>query len=381
MLSFLAFILILSFLILIHEFGHFITAKKMGIAVEEFGLGIPPRIFGKKIGNTIYSINALPFGGFVRLKGEDSLEVSESELHDHENFVSKTPKQRILVILAGVFMNMLLGAVLFYISLGFSDFKTAYLPLMSDYNFKFGSVNRVQTTIFGFDKDSPLSDEALGVNLGQAIVNIDSIPVFSLEDVRTAVKGKEDQSISVTIKNLRSDDAEKTVQVAPYIPEAGDSAKLGVYLGTSAQINYATLPQKAFSGFLHSYNILSYSVSTLGELIGFSIEEKSVEPLVETVSGPIGIYSVVDSIVDSHDSRILLNLIDLMGLISVSLAFLNIMPLPALDGGRAFFILIEGVRGKRFKPGFEANFHKIGILALMSLLVVISIRDITRLFH
>ena len=157
-------------------------------------------------------------------------------------------------------------------------------------------------------------------------------------------------------------------------------ARLGVYLGSTAYIHYDTVPQKLTAGFLHSYNILAYTVATMGNLVDLSVREGTAEPLTETVSGPVGIYSIVDNIVSYSGKQAFMNLIDLMGLISVSLAFLNILPLPALDGGRIFFILLEVIRRKKVNPNFEAKVHQFGMLALLSFLVLITIRDVTRIF-
>jgi regulator of sigma E protease len=165
----------------------------------------------------------------------------------------------------------------------------------------------------------------------------------------------------------------------PYKNEEGKE-RIGVYLGTSAEIYYQKPLQKVTSGFLHTYNVLSYSVNGFGHLIGVSVQERSAEPLSETVSGPIGIYSLVDTILDYSKGKAFLNLIDLMALISVSLAFLNILPLPALDGGRILFILIEGIRGKKVNPELEAKVHKVGLLAFVTLLILVSVRDVGRFF-
>ncbi len=361
-------------LILVHEFGHFIVAKKQGIYVEEFGLGIPPRIIGKKIGETIYSLNLLPFGGFVRLKGEDTEEYSDEDLNDPRSFISKTPLQRAAVLLAGVFMNICFGVLLFYLFMFINGFKTSPIPLMFDHEFKFGDVQETNTVIFGFSEESPLKDQ---MELGEAIVSINGNEVNSVEDVRKQVEGNED--LVVKVRDLTAGDSVRDLAVEPYKNEEGKE-RLGVYLGTSAEIYYQKPLQKASSGFLHTYNVLTYSINGFGNLIGVSVRERSAEPLSETVSGPIGIYSLVDTIMDYSKGRVFLNLIDLMALISVSLAFLNVLPLPALDGGRILFILIEAVRGKRVNPEFEAKVHRVGLLALLSLLILVSVRDVTRFF-
>ena len=123
----LIFILILSLLVLIHEFGHFITAKKSGVRVEEFGLGLPPRIWGKQLGETLYSLNWLPFGGFVKLTGEDD---DGNGLNDEKSFSSKKPSRRALILTAGVLMNFILGIFLYYVFLISNGFKSFYLPLI-----------------------------------------------------------------------------------------------------------------------------------------------------------------------------------------------------------------------------------------------------------
>jgi len=391
MTSLIIFIFILSFLVLIHEFGHFFIAKKNGILVEEFGLGIPPRIFGKKFGETIYSINLFPFGGFVRLKGEDSGEVTPQELADPRSFVSKTAWQRMAVISAGVIMNMLLGATLFYLFLGLNGFKSNQVPLLFPYDFKFGNVEKTNTVIFGLDDNSPLLNTTPEVNLGDTLVSIDGEAVNSLYDVRRLVEGRAGQELSVVIKPSQEQSSDSSyieadetfsLKVLPFVDteDPENPARLGVYLGSVAQIHYETPLQKATAGFAHSYNILSYTISTMKNIVSFSIEEGTAEPLAETVSGPVGIYSIVSSILSFSGKEALLGILDLMGQISVSLAFLNILPLPALDGGRIFFILIELVSKRKVDPRIEARVHQVGMLALLGLLVLVTIRDVGRIF-
>lgn len=373
----LIFILILSVLILIHELGHFLTAKKAGVKVEEFGMGIPPRIVGKKIGETIYSINLFPFGGFVRLKGEDTFEYSEEELDDPNSFMAKTVWQRGAILAAGVFMNLLFGVALFYFLLGLNGFKSLYIPLIFDHEFKFGNVQHLDTVIFSFDESSPLPDK--NVKLGQAIVQINGEPINSVQDVRTSLEALAGEGVILTLKDVRGRLPLQQITVVPYEDEEGKTV-LGVYLGSAPRISYDTPVQKIFSGFLHAYNILDYSVKGFAKLISISFQEKTAAPLSQSVSGPIGIYSIVDNILDYSGGGVLLNLIDLTALISVSLALINILPLPALDGGRILFVVIEAVRGKKVNPEMETTVHKIGILLLISLLVLVSVRDIFRIF-
>lgn len=379
MISLIIFILILSVLVLIHEFGHFIMAKKMGIYVEEFGLGIPPRIFGKKIGETTYSINLLPFGGFVRLRGEDVFENPAEQLLDTKSFASKTPLQRSIVLLAGVFMNVVFGVALFYVFLVANGFKSFYIPLIFDYKFAFGNVQEIDTVVFGLSEKSPLKDV---VELGEAITYIGDSPVGSVEDVKSAVAQTQsggEREVTLTVKTLSPEEETREILVVPYKGEENEYL-LGVYLGRSVRLSYTEPDQKALSGLMHGYNMLSYSISGLGQLIGLSVEQGSAGPLSESVAGPIGIYSVVDNILAYANKGVILSLIDLTALISLSLALVNILPLPALDGGRVLFVVIEFLLGRKISPKFEASVHKAGILVLMSLLLLVSARDISHLF-
>lgn len=375
--TFLVFILILSVLVLVHEFGHFIVSKKLGIKVEEFGLGIPPRIFGKQIGETLYSLNWLPFGGFVKVAGEELEEGQNEEeaIKDPRNFMSKSPAQRIAVLVAGVTMNMILAVTIFYIVLGFSGFRTQYIPMIFDYTFPFGHENSIGTVITAMQKDS--GSEKAGAQVGEAISSIDNIKVNNVTDVRNALKGKEGKEVSVELLDMRKDILGPT-RVLKMVPtlDAKGNAVVGVYLTKATSIEYNTPIDKTFAGFLHSYNVLDYSIKALGNLISFSVKEKTLEPVSESVSGPVGIYNIVGGLLKYGGSRVVLTILDFVALMSVSLAFMNILPFPALDGGRVLFVLIEKIRGRRVSQSVENMFHRIGFLLLLGMLVVITIKDI-----
>ncbi|EKD99480.1 MAG: hypothetical protein ACD_22C00251G0005 [uncultured bacterium] len=384
----LIFILILSLLVLVHELGHFFVAKKMGIKVEEFGLGIPPRIFGKQIGETKYSLNLLPFGGFVKLSGEDSEELVEKGKTpvDPRSFAYKTPLQRSLVLVAGVMMNAVLAVGLYYVLLLAHDFKTLSFPMFYDYNFRFGHLTTVDTVISGFSEDSPLKN--LDIKPGEAIVKIDNTPVSSVEDVRAQVAQKVGKEVTVTLQdvlkqniadNAAGDTGTRELVAVPIANEKGVGI-LGIYMGKSGVLSYETPLEKLTAGFLHSYNMLAYSGTIFSRLVGLSVETKSLAPVSEGVSGPVGIYSVVGGILGYGGNLAILGLIDFTALMSLSLAFLNIMPIPALDGGRLLFVVIEKIRGKKVNPAIEASAHKWGIIVLLALIFLVSIKDYLKFF-
>ncbi len=377
MLNLLVFILILSILVVIHEFGHFYAAKRFGVRVEEFGFGLPPRVIGKKIGETLYSLNLLPFGGFVKLSGEDDA-VSEEEVHkaekDPRNFLSKSPLQRGIIIVAGVFMNVLLAMLLYYVFFLTTGFKSFSIPMFFDYNFRFGNTQTYTTAVLGVGEGTPA--ERAGIMQGEAILEIDGVPVYNLQDVRTNVAEKTGQEVRVLLMDIKG--FEREIRTVSLIPEADETGVgvLGVYINDVVVLDYGR--NKIFSGPAHAYNMTAYSLYTFSHLLSQSFQQRTIAPVSSSVSGPVGIFSIVGSIIESGENP-LLSLIDLVALLSVSLAIINILPFPALDGGRLLFIIIEKVRGKRLEPHIEIAVHKIGIILLLGLIVLITIRDISRI--
>jgi len=366
----LIFILILSLLVLIHEFGHYITAKKSGVKVEEFGLGIPPRIFGKKIGETLYSLNWLPFGGFVRLYGEDSFD--EKLLKDPHSFISKPWYKRLLIIVAGVVMNFLLAIFLYYIFFFYTGYKTFSMPLIFDHEFKFGREEKRNTVIMNILDTSPAFSS--GLSLGDTILQVNGTTVSDASSIKAQV-AKNYESVSVSVEKYPAGDL-ATYTFKPIISENGEPV-LGVYLGKSIKLDYTGTKDKLMVGFLHSYNVLDYSMSSLKKVIGMSVSSGDISPVSESVSGPVGIYNIVGSILKYSKGNLLLSLIDFTAMLSLSLGFLNILPIPALDGGRLLFILIELLRGgKKVNQELEAKIHGIGMFLLLSLFVLITIKDI-----
>ena len=365
------FLFILSLLILVHEFGHFYAARKNGVLVEEFGLGMPPAIFKKKVGETVYSLNWLPFGGFVKLFGEDESEDPNALAHPR-SFLSKKPWQRAIIIVSGVTMNFLLSLCLYYLFFFSTGFKTFTLPILFDYNFRFGEINSLDTVVVGF-LESTNAEEA-GVTIGEAIIAVDGYEVKNIPEIKEVLSGKGDQTVNVTLLDMNdpSTFSTRNVEFATAKDEEGNNI-LGIYMARAAQIYY---PNKITAGLEHSYNVLAYSFTAMKKFIGMSISSKSTEPVAQSFTGPIGIYSVVGSILELGDEQVVLGLLDFTALISLSLALLNIMPLPALDGGRLVFIFIELITGKRPSIRFEATVHKYGILFFFGLLILVSIKDI-----
>lgn len=382
MLAVILFILILSILVLVHEFGHFLAAKKSGVRVEEFGFGLPPRILGKKIGETLYSINLLPFGGFVKLTGEDIDDPEELKniANDPNNFNAKSPLRRLSILCAGVFMNILLAVFLYYIFFFISGFKSFSLPMLYDYNFKFGNVTTAPAVIVSIEPNSPAAQAELA--LGDSILEINGSPVYTSSDVRKLLKDRVGENTTVIIKNIRSLNPElRHVTVIPTADDVGDGI-IGIYMGKTSTIAYESSTQKLLVGPMHTYNILGLSLHTFKNLIGTSLREKDFSTVSSGIAGPLGIFSIVSGILDYDGISMftLLTLIDLVSMLSVGLAIINLFPFPALDGGRVVFILIEAITKRKISPRFETKVHQVGILILLTLMVLVSIRDISRIF-
>lgn len=381
------FLIILSVLVLIHELGHFLVAKKLGIKVEEFGFGFPPRVWGIKRGETLYSVNALPIGGFVKLYGEDEAGAGKIKIKDQRlkikdtdrAFFSRPVGQRAAVVVAGVLMNVLLAIAIYYIFLFISGFRTQ-LPLLGDHKF-FGveQQNKSEIIINNVAKDSP-ADKA-GIAPFSVVESINGQKITSVDILVDIIKKNKGKEVTLVWKDTQTNKREKAV-LAPRINPPKNQGALGIsfFPATTATLNYNTPTQKIFSGIIHPLNLLSYNFDVIGKLIAVSIQQKTAAPLGDTVAGPVGIYSLVGTIVQIPDLKErILQVLNLAGTLSISLAFMNILPIPALDGGRLFFILIEAMVGRKVNQKFENIAHAIGMAVLLTLILMITFKDILKL--
>lgn len=367
------FILTLLILVLVHEFGHFIMAKKFGVKVEEFGFGLPPKILSKKIGETIVSLNALPIGGFVRLFGED--ETSKEILKDPRSFAHKPVLQRIVIVIAGVVMNFFLAVLLFSIVLlgkGFSE----QIPLFFPYQFiGADQVNETVVLVGDISKKSPA--EMVGIKQGDRITKINETQIQSVDSLINFISSNPGEAITLTL--IDDQDQGRQVEVVPRTNPPAGEGPLGVSLGTVtiANLTYTTPLQKITSGFSHSYNFTIYSFKIFGNLIGASMQSKSIGPISQTVSGPIGITQLAGSVIATKDP--FLPYLNLIALLSLNLAVINIFPFPALDGGRLLFLLIEFISRKKVNASLEKTIHTVGMVVLLILIILVTFSDIRKL--
>jgi regulator of sigma E protease len=335
----LSFLITLSVLVLVHELGHFISAKRHGVRVEEFGFGYPPRLFGIKRGETIYSLNLLPFGGFVRMLGED-------EAAGTRSFFVQSKLARTIILLAGVTMNFLLGVFLFaavYTKMGIPE-PVNYL------------------TVTGVASGSPA--EQAGILPGDKLIEFDDNQEFI--DYINARRG---ESVTIKLEN-------KAVEIVPRLAEdtpQGQGA-LGVGITNIDYVQYPFWQRPIRGAWLGLKEALAWGKEILGSL-GTMVVKLTQGETPKDVAGPVGIYEISKS----ATSQGLLAVFQFTGILSINLAILNLLPLPALDGGRLFFILVEAITRKRVHPKFEQMVHLVGMALLIGLMILVTINDIKRL--
>jgi regulator of sigma E protease len=390
----LAAIPVFGLLVLVHEFGHFISAKWAGIRVEEFGLGFPPAIVGfrkrdnggwevlwfgrgREVENgntqtpfggtsggvsttetavsdhTIYSLNLLPIGGFVRMPGENGDVLDMNGRYDPKSFAAKSAGKRIIVLCAGVIMNFLLAIALF--SIAYTQGEPTFPAVI-------GTV----------EPGSPA--QAAGLRTNDTITSVDGHPVKLFQDVVTLVdqaaaqvKGKP-QNFPVVLTIQRPGVAGTlTVTVNARVNPPANQGRMGI--GEKVVFASSPLWQAPFKGIAETFGTT--------RLFIVSIEQMIVGAIHPRVMGPVGIVQLTGQVAQSTPDLGWFPILDLTAMLSLNLAIVNILPFPALDGGRVLLILIEIVRGgKRLKPEREGMINLIGMALLLTLMVVITVSDV-----
>ncbi|OGY32767.1 MAG: hypothetical protein A3A57_00580 [Candidatus Woykebacteria bacterium RIFCSPLOWO2_01_FULL_41_12] len=370
--------LILTLLVTLHELGHFFTAKFFKVKVEEFGIGFPPKLWSKKKGGTDYSINAIPAGGFVRLLGEDGEPSS-----DPKSFASRGPWTRATIIVSGVVMNLLLAFILFTVLLVLSNFRVD-IPLgvptggqSLDLNFPFGT--QTSKVMVLFVQDNTPAHEAQFQQLDE-ITSADGRTFGEIESFQRYVTGNAGKEINFDVYNILDRESRKVVATPRENPPEGEGS-LGVFLGEAVTIQYSSLPEKILVGPLHSINMIYYQANALSDLVSRAFEEGTPEPVTETVSGPVGIVAMIGAFIGATGAKGIWALVETIALLSLILAVINVLPIPALDGGRLFFSVFEGITSKKISPRVERLVHAGGFVVLILLFILITYNDIIKIFR
>ncbi|HHW56583.1 MAG TPA: RIP metalloprotease RseP [Clostridia bacterium] len=326
-------IIVLSVLVMFHEFGHFIVAKLSGARVNEFSIGFGPRLFKKKYGETEYSFRALLFGGYVALEGEDE------KSNDPRAIVNKPWPVRLAVFAAGPLMNILLAFLLLFIV--------------------FFSIGRPIPQIKSVMEGYPA--EKAGILPGDKIVMVNNIKINTWEELEKVISSS--REIVLTIEIQRGNQILQK-QVKPIFDKNASKVMIGIVPEYERSISLAIKTAINQTIYFSKLIILFFVMLVTGKVS------------VNDIMGPVGIVQAFGTVAKTG----VINLLAFSALISVNLGIFNLLPLPALDGGRILFVLAEAVRGKPLPPEKEGYIHYLGFLLLIALLIFVTYRDILRIF-
>lgn len=326
-------IIMFEVLIIGHEFGHFITAKKVGIKVNEFSIGMGPAILKRHKGETLYALRLFPIGGYVAMEGEDD------DSDDERSFNRKTIPQKILVVSSGAIMNYLMAVVVLVVMIMMIGTPT--------------------NTLRDVTEGSPA--ELAGLLPGDTIVSIDGTDTDTWTEVTDQIRSKEEGDIiSVEIEREKTEDT-----IIKEIPvEKNENGNL--YIGILSRYEKNIFTALKY-GFINSVELIKLMFKSIEMLI-------TGEASVKEVVGPVGIVSVMGDAA----SQGIIYVLYLIALISVNLAVVNLLPLPALDGGRLLFLIICGISGKQINPELEGRIHYLGFVLLLVLMVMVTVKDINQ---
>ncbi len=366
MLFILLVIFMFSLLVFVHELGHFLLAKRNGVGVEEFGFGFPPRVFGKKVGETIYSINLLPLGGFVRLTGEDAADRSP------RSFGGASTWAKSKILLAGVVMNLLTAFVLF---LGLA---LTGLPPLGPLEPKFLSSSFSQPPQLLVARVEPNSPAAkAGLKRGDYLLSVNGQQLKTDEQLRETTRQNAGKPVELVLKR---GDEQKTVSNVQ-LRQPSEQGILGVVSQSVYKLKYDPLQAIAAAGYL-TLSLFWLTITAIVSLIlqlpalVLGLFSPGVPQAAEGASGPLGIFQIMRSLEGFDPAYFVLLLANL----SIALAGFNVLPLPALDGGRLAAILARKLPGVRFSDEAEARYHTLGFIALLMLVALITVYDVRRFF-
>jgi len=344
------FLVMFTLIIAVHEFGHYITARLLGMRVLEFAFGFPPRIVAVRRGGIDYSVNAIPFGGFVRILGQDDFAIEQRGAGDPGSFTAKPWWAQAIVLAAGVAMNFVLAIVVL----------TAAFMIGTEAP---TGIVRVAEVAAG----SPA--ETAAIQPGDIVRTIDGKEITRTSDLQTYVYSHAGKDVTLVLD--RDGRQVGPLTIVPRATPPENEGPLGVRLEEVASPPTALSPPSAFG---QAVRLTGDVVTQIAELPGQLLSRPTNQPGPPPVGGPIQIFLVTAAVSQLGVAAFL----KLIGIISVNLGVLNIIPFPGLDGGRLFFVLLSALLRRRLSPQVEAAIHAVGFVLLLGLLVVVSVADIRR---
>ncbi|OIP24766.1 RIP metalloprotease RseP [bacterium CG2_30_37_16] len=350
----LSFVFVFGLIVFVHEFGHFFMARRAGCRIEEFGFGFGPKLFSRKKGETEYAIKLFPIGGYVKIYGEEG----DGNAKDPKNFASKTPLQKFSVLIAGVTMNLILAIIILT-----GIFIVGFKPLIPQTYRLPGIIDNQKVLIQDAEKDSPA--EKAGIKGGWEVVSINEKKAGNSLVFAEIVNEKKDQNLDIILKkdsqtkefNIKPIKDDKIYKIGVYLEDSG-TIRAPFYLAPIDAVvwcfDLAKLTIVGFYQFLHQL-FTSFSVS-------------------ENVTGPVGIYKATGAIAYMGFDY----LMQFTAIISLTLAIMNLLPIPALDGGHIFILGLEKITNKKFDEKAKNTAALVGFSLLILLMVVITWKDLLR---
>lgn len=362
--SIILFLLVLFVLILVHEWGHFIVAKKTGMRVDEFGIGFPPKMYSIKKGETEYSFNALPIGGFVRIYGENLEEIPDDEPEKIRAFGSRPRWAQALVLIAGVAMNVIFAWFLFFVT-----FIIGMPAAVDEKN----ATDEAVLYVSGILPHSPLNEK---LPLGSEIVSISSADDKLIKPTPSKftefIQAHGNETLSISYKHKDDVGVVSVEPVKGLIAGNEDKVAVGVSLAMVETIHRSFF-EALTQSFVATYEGLINITVGLFTLIAGAFTGTAD---LSQVAGPVGIVGMVG---DAADFGIVA-LLTFTAIISLNLAIINLLPIPALDGGRLVFVAIEAITRRPINPNWAGRLNLVGFALLMILMVVVTYNDIVRIF-
>ncbi len=365
--SFILFLIILAALIFVHELGHFLIAKAFGIRVDEFALGFPPTLFKRKYGETVYKLNIIPFGGYVSIFGENPDDESLTGPDAARSMVNKNRGIQAAVLVAGVTFNIIFAWILITLTLMLGISPTASFANKDSAN----TVGKVLVT--NVIKESPA--EKAGFKAGDLIVKVDdsnrelASSTLTIESVQGLIAEKDLDML--TFQVLRGSET-KEISVTPSTGIIADKPAIGISMD-SGELVKVVWYKAPYEGLITTFRATIATAVGLYQFVASAIHGTAD---YQQVSGPVGIVNMVGNASASG----LAYLLFFTAIISINLAIINILPFPALDGGRLLFVVIESITRRKIKPVIMNGFNAVGFILLLLLMAVITYHDIAKMF-
>lgn len=351
MVSIIIAILVFGIIIIVHELGHFIAAKKSGVRVNEFAVGMGPKLLSKQYGETKYSLRLLPIGGYCSMEGEDQ------SSDDDRAFCRKSVIKRIIIVVAGALMNLILGFIFIVIMTSMTD-------------------TYASTTISWFEENA--ASQKSGLQIGDKVVKVNGMHIFTDTDFVYQLQSDKDGVFDMTV--IR-DGVKKNLKDIEFTMSKPDKDKST----SNLHIDFKVEPiERGFKSIISQSWRKSVSYArliwvSLGDLLTGQYK-------INDLSGPVGIVSAISDVVSNGTTEsgvnwleLFQNLFSMAALISINVGIFNLLPLPALDGGRLIFLIVEGIRKKPVSPEKEGVVHFIGLALLMVLMLYVTFNDVIKL--